>query len=169
VRGKLSIFRTAAIALSAVLAAACSNNNGRTRDDYQGVGQALDDLEPKDPKAPKAPVAAAGAEVPGVDVSKLGERAKQRFAALLDRLQSPCGKSHSLRKSVVEDQTCKRAPFAARYVIALVDEDIEDLDIRAAYDGRYRDSNRHDIDVSKVPYIGTAGGRIALIEFLDYG
>ena len=165
----LAVFRALPALLSGALLVGCSNNtNGRQRDDYQGVVKAMDGVGPDDTGKTKAGDPPS-AEVPGVDISKLDDRAKKRFADMLDRLQSPCGKSHSLRKSLLEDESCKRAPFAARYVAMLIDEDLEDLEVRAAYDGRYRDDQRHKLDVSKAPSVGTVGGSIVLVEFLDYG
>src|SRR5687768_10036301 len=37
-----------------------------------------------------------------------------RLGALADKLPSPCGKAHSLRKSLEGDPACKRAPFAKK-------------------------------------------------------
>ena len=54
--------------------------------------------------------------IPGVDISKLSSSKTDRFYKLVGVLASPCGKSHSLRTSLLEDDSCKRAPFAARYV-----------------------------------------------------
>jgi len=156
------------VLLSGALWAGCSNNhNGHQREDYQGVVKAMDDVGPGEPGGKKNPPPTA--EVPGVDVSKLDDRAKQRFAGFLDSLQSPCGKTQSLRKSLLEDQSCKRAPFAARYLAMLVDEDLEDLEVRAAYDGRYRDDDKHEFDLSKAPSVGPRGAPIVLVEFFDYG
>ncbi|RMH40404.1 MAG: hypothetical protein D6689_14030 [Deltaproteobacteria bacterium] len=148
-----------------VAGAACQKKNGTARDDYEGVVRALDVAEP--PAA--AAAAPAAADVPGVDTSKLSAAEKARFAKLLDRLQSPCGKAHSLRKSLTDDPSCKRARFAARYVAMLVHETDDDLTVRDYYDARYRTDKRYTFDTSSAPHLGQPGAPIAIVEFLDYG
>jgi len=170
VREKLVIVQTLALLVSAAAAASCSKNgNDRARDDYKGVGEALDLADSTRARGASAPQRPASAQVPGVDVSKLDDAGKRRFAKLLDALPSPCGKAHSLRTSLSKDTACKRALFAARYVVMLVGADVEELSIRAAYDGRYRNDERHEFRVAAAPHFGEVGAPVVIVEFLDYG
>jgi hypothetical protein len=59
--------------------------------------------------------------LPNVDISKLDADGQKTFYKLVSSLTSPCGKSESLRKSFTSDLSCKRAPFAVRYVAMLLD------------------------------------------------
>ncbi len=154
--------KVAIVAVALLLSGACSKNNGSSRDDYEGVGSALDKQDPPDDSD-------TSAQVPGIDVSKLDAREKRRFGKLLNRLPSPCGRSHSLRKSITRDQSCKRAPFAGRYVATLVGEDEDDLTIRALYDARYRNDKVHEFSLDKAAFSGTRNAPIVIVEFLDYG
>ncbi len=154
--------RVAFVAVVLLLSSACSKNNGSSRDDYEGIGGALDEQDPPDDSD-------TSAEVSGVDVAKLDAGEKRRFGKLLNRLPSPCGKSHSLRKSIAEDQSCKRATFAGRYVATLVGEDEDDLTIRALYDARYRNDKVFEFTVDKAAFNGTRSAPIVFVEFLDYG
>jgi protein-disulfide isomerase len=162
VRQNLAITVGLVFSLGLLMGASCSKHERDTRDDYDGVGTALDNTAPPDDTD-------TSAEVPGVDVSKLGDREKQRFGKLINRLQSPCAKPHSLRKSLTTDESCKRAPFAARYVRTLVEEDEDDLTVRALYDARYRNPKRVDVDVAGSAKSGAASPRVTIIEFFDYG
>lgn len=154
--------RVAIVTLALLVSGACSKNNGSSRDDYEGVNHALGGQDPPGDTDTRA-------EVSGVDVAKLDAKEKRRFGKLLDRLPSPCGRSHSLRKSIAEDQSCKRAPFAGRYVAILVGEDEDDLTIRALYDARYRNDEVHEFELEKAAFNGTRGAAIVVVEFFDYG
>jgi len=154
--------QVAIVAVALLLSSGCSKNNGSSRDDYEGVGGALDKQGPADDTD-------TSAEIPGVDVSGLDPKEKLRFGKLLNRLPSPCGQSHSLRKSLAEDQSCKRSSFAARYVATLVGEDEDDLTVRALYDARYRNDKIAEFTLEKAAYNGTRSASIVLVEFLDYG
>lgn len=105
----------------------------------------------------------------GIDLGKLSEERKKLFYQLVDSLSSPCGKAHSLRTSFKTDQSCKRAPFAVKYVLAfLEDEQTEDL-VRKEYAAKYIEKPKQvKIDVSKAPRVGNADASIKLIEFYDY-
>src|SRR5688572_5612744 len=61
--------------------------------------------------------------IEGVDISKLSADKQKLFYKLVGSLSSPCGKAHSLRTSFTQDTACKRAPFAVRYVQALLEDE----------------------------------------------
>ncbi len=108
--------------------------------------------------------------LPGVDVSKLEASKQDMFYRLVASLPSPCGKAHSLRTSVTSDQSCKRAPFAARLVAELlVDEQGKDV-VTDLYTERYiKNTAVQTIDVSQAPMVGDAAAPVTLVEFFDYG
>lgn len=107
--------------------------------------------------------------LPGVDVSKLSAPNKDLFYKLLGSLGSPCGKGHSLRVSVTNDSSCKRAPFAVRYVLEMLqDEATEDI-LRKLYTDKYTEAPAVTVDISQAPTHGSADAPIKLVEYFDYG
>lgn len=108
--------------------------------------------------------------LPGVDVSKLSSEQQQLFYKMLGSLSSPCGKAHSLRTSVTSDASCKRAPFAVRYVETLIGDEANEDQVRELYDAKYKSQEPQvTIDVSKAPHLGNEDAPIKLVEFYDYG
>ena len=106
----------------------------------------------------------------GIATDKLGDDKKQLFFKLVGSLASPCGKSHSLRTSYATDTSCKRAPFAVRYVMSLVDDEATETQIRDEFDKKYKaDPAVVKIDGSKAPREGNDDAPIKLYEFFDYG
>jgi protein-disulfide isomerase len=105
----------------------------------------------------------------GIELGKLeGDRA-QLFYKLIGSLKSPCGKAHSLRTSFTSDTTCKRAPFAVRYVIALLEDEAPEATAREEYAKKYEMAGQPiKLDVSKAPHVGAEDARIRLVEFFDY-
>ncbi|NVB85220.1 MAG: thioredoxin domain-containing protein [Kofleriaceae bacterium] len=104
----------------------------------------------------------------GVDVSKLSKDKQDQFYKLIASLTSPCGKAHSLRTSVTTDTSCKRAPFAVRYVLAFLEDEATEDQIREFYDKKYKAEGKVKIDVSKAPAVGSEDAPIRLVEFFDY-
>jgi protein-disulfide isomerase len=104
----------------------------------------------------------------GVDTSKLGDKT-QTFYKLIGSLQSPCGKPESLRASFTSDTSCKRAPFAVRYVLSLLEDEGTEAEIRDFYAQKYKDVEKVSLDVSKAPHEGATDAPVKLIEFFDYG
>ncbi len=151
-----------------LVGASCGNKSAANADDHEGVAKALDSADGQGSGAPATPSSYEGLEIPGVKMDQLSDKEKKRIAAVMDKLPSPCGKAHSLRKSFDEDTECKRAPFAARYVAVLVAEDVDDGEIREWYDKRYRDDKRAKFDLAATPYSGPADAKVKIVEFFDY-
>lgn len=108
--------------------------------------------------------------LPGVDLGKLDDDKQAMFYALVGSLSSPCGKAHSLRTSVTSDSSCKRAPFAVRYIVALLEDAATDKQARHEYDLKYKStSDPVKFDTSHAPRVGTEDAPIKLVEFFDYG
>lgn len=106
----------------------------------------------------------------GIAVDKLDADKQRLFFSLVGSLGSPCGKGHSLRVSYTTDTSCKRAPFAVRYVLALVDDEATEMQIRDEYRKKYGAKPAPvAIDGSRAPREGTEGAPIKLYEFFDYG
>ena len=107
---------------------------------------------------------------PAVDLAKLDDTKTQLFYKLVGSLSSPCGKAESLRKSYTSDTSCKRAPFAVKYVIALLSDEASESVAREQYDLKYKDPGAViNIDSSKAPHEGTLGAPVKMVEFFDYG
>ena len=108
--------------------------------------------------------------LPNVDVSKLDNDKQKLFYKLVGTLSSPCGKAHSLRTSFTTDQSCRRAPFAIRYVEMLLGDDAAEDDVIKAYTAKYKPSGAPvKFDVSKAPHAGPEDAPIRMVEFFDYG
>lgn len=108
--------------------------------------------------------------LPGIDIGKLSDDQKQSFYKLVGSLSSPCGKAHSLRTSVTSDSSCKRAPFAVRYVKQLLEDEINESMVREAYDAKYKPVEKKvSFELSKAPRVGANDAPVRLVEFFDYG
>lgn len=106
----------------------------------------------------------------GIDVSKLSTDKQKLFYKLVGSLSSPCGKAHSLRTSVTSDQTCKRAPFAARLVAELLADEQDASTVLELYTARYvRNAAVQTIDVAQAPMSGDPKAPVVLVEYFDYG
>jgi protein-disulfide isomerase len=106
----------------------------------------------------------------GIDVSQLATDKQKLFYKLVGSLSSPCGKAHSLRTSYATDTSCKRAPFAVRYVQALLFDEGTEAEVREHYQDKYIGVPKtFKFDVSKAPKVGTDDAPIRLVEFFDYG
>ena len=93
------------------------------------------------------------------------------FYKLIGSLKSPCGKAHSLRTSFTSDTSCKRAPFAVRYVLAMLEDEVPEDEVarRVREEVRARPRQPVKLDVSKAPHAGADDAPIRLVEFFDYG
>ena len=105
----------------------------------------------------------------GVDIAKLDADKTQLFYKLIGSLKSPCAKPHSLRTSFASDTSCKRAPFAVRYVVALLEDEATEPFVRDEYAKKYEKAAQPvKLDTSKAPHAGSEDARIRLVEFFDY-
>jgi len=107
--------------------------------------------------------------LPNVDVSKLtGDRLKS-FYKLIGSLNSPCGKGHNLRTSFLQDTSCKRAPFAVKYVASLLADEQSEDQARQFYVDKYeKQQPKVTLDVSKAPRVGSEDAPVRIVEFFDY-
>jgi protein-disulfide isomerase len=107
--------------------------------------------------------------LPGIDASKLDAAKQKVFYGLVGSLGSPCGQAHSLRKSLTEDTSCKRAPFAVKYVLALVEDEVNEAQAREAYAAKYEAKTPPvKLELGKAPRIGNDDAPVRLVEFYDY-
>ena len=106
----------------------------------------------------------------GIDISKLDEKKQTLFYKLVGSLSSPCGKAHSLRTSITTDASCKHAPFAVRYLIALLEDEAAEDDARKEYDIKYKDTTPAVVfKLDGVAHVGATDAPVQLVEFFDYG
>ncbi len=107
--------------------------------------------------------------LPGVDPGKLSAERQEVFYKLIGSLKSPCGKSHSLRTSFTQDTSCKRAPYAVKYVLQLLVDELPDAKVREYYAKKYESTDKPvNLDVSKAPRVGKDDAPVRLVEFYDY-
>jgi protein-disulfide isomerase len=128
--------------------------------DTSGAGGAIDRSDAQAAPVDKTPLQ-------GFDLKLQGEKA-ELFYRLVGSLNSPCQKPHSLRQSFTKDPGCKRAPFALRYITALIEDEVNEPRIREEYKQKYEDIKMVKIDVAKAPKHGNESAPIKLVEFFDY-
>jgi protein-disulfide isomerase len=105
----------------------------------------------------------------GIDISHLKPDKQKQFYKLIGSLSSPCGKGHNLRTSYTTDTECKRAPFAVRYIGALIDEELSEAEVREYYDKKYTTPGKPvKLDLAKAPHHGSDDAAVRLVEFFDY-
>lgn len=103
-----------------------------------------------------------------IDLAKLDSDKQRVFYRLVGTLKSPCGKPESLRKSYADDTSCKRAPFAVRYVAAMLEDEFPEDKVREDYVAKYEKPRKVQLDVSKAPRVGNDDAPVRIVEFFDY-
>lgn len=137
----------------------------KTKPNDTGAVAALDNAAA--PAAADSP--ADTSPLSGIDTSKLDGDKTQLFYKLINSFKSPCGKAHSLRTSFTSDTSCKRAPFAVRYVLAMIEDEAPEDRVREEYAHKYeRPAQPVKLDTSHAPHVGASDAPIKLVEFYDY-
>jgi len=150
-----------------LMGGACEKKANKPND--TGAMNALDHAGSTPPGSGGAEGAVDTTPLQGVDLGKLEGDKAQLFYQLIGSLKSPCGKAHSLRTSFSSDTSCKRAPFAVRYVLSLLGDEASEADVRNEYAKKYEKTGQPvTFDVSRAPHAGTDDARIRLVEFFDY-
>jgi len=166
----ISVFM-AVLCMPLLMGAACGKKSANAGSDpgaaaaLERAGSGTDDPKPVDDNAPvdKTPL-------PGVDLGQLPGDKQDLFYKLVGSLSSPCGKAHSLRTSFTTDQSCKRAPFAVRYVLAMIGDEVPEAQVREWYGQKYtKPATPVKFDLAHEPHIGSDDAPIRLVEFYDYG
>src|ERR1700733_4489697 len=153
----------ALIATPLLMGGACEKKSTKPAD--PGVAAALDHTGSDSPDGPVdlTPLA-------GIDVGKLSTEKQQVFYKLIGTLSSPCGKAHSLRTSFTSDTSCKRAPFAVRYVLNLLEDEATEAQVTEEFEKKYKATpDKVKLDVTQAPHTGSEDAPIRLVEFYDYG
>lgn len=153
------------IACAPVLILGAGACEKKTKPNDTGAVAALDNAA-----APSAAENAADTTpLSGIDVSKLEGDKVKLFYKLVNSLKSPCGKAHSLRSSFTTDTSCKRAPFAVRYVLAMLEDEAPEDRVREEYAHKYEHPGQPvKFDTSRAPHLGASDAPIKLVEFYDY-
>lgn len=161
-------FILALVSAPLLMGGACEKKANKPND--TGAMAALD----KAGSQAEAPSAVAEGKVDttplnGIELGKLDGDKVQLFYTLIGSLKSPCGKAHSLRTSYSTDASCKRAPFAVRYVVSLLEDEATERAARDEYTKKYENQAKPvAFDTSKAPHVGADDARIKLVEFFDY-
>ena len=121
---------------------------------------------PTDTTPPEEPPAVGLASL-NPDPNSLPPAQKQKFDALEQKLQSPCGKAQSLH-AALGDPSCKRAPFAEKYLARLVSLDLSDDEVTDTFNNRYG-KPAHDFNVKDSAFLGSPNAPVQVVEFFDYG
>ena len=105
----------------------------------------------------------------GFDLGKLDGEKQKLFYKLISTLKSPCGKTHSLRTSYEQDTSCKRAPYAVKYIASLLEDEVKEAEASEYYLVKYEKvPDKVKLDPSKAPRIGKPDAPVRLVEFFDY-
>jgi protein-disulfide isomerase len=166
--GAVSTARILGCFVAALLlcAASCGKEKNNPKQDT-GVINAID-------RTPSGSGATANKEdstpLKGIDTSKLEGDRLSLFNKLVNQMKSPCGKSHSLRVSFNTDAECKRAPYAVKYILALLEDEMSEDAVIAEYQYKYEapKDTLVKLDLSKAPRIGNDDAPVRLVEFYDY-
>ncbi|MCX5747898.1 MAG: thioredoxin domain-containing protein [Proteobacteria bacterium] len=151
----------ALIAAPLLMGGACEKKTSGKPADTGAVG-AIDRAGEASGPADETPLA-------NIDISKLSPDKQKLFYKMLGSFNSPCGKAHSLRTSYATDNSCKRAPFAVRYLVAMLEEEATEQTVRDYWNGKYASKTPAvKFDVSAAPHEGNVDAPIRLVEFFDY-
>jgi protein-disulfide isomerase len=150
------------------LAGASCENKSSAQPDPDGVVNAYDSAHGKTVVDENAEPASTD-PVPGADLSKLDGDKTSLFHKLADSLPSPCGDARSLRAASQPDARCKRASFAAGYVVALLADGMSTDEVIELYEARYKDIEQHTFELTDRPHLGPADAKVKVVEFFDYG
>lgn len=107
------------------------------------------------------------AEVPGVDLSQLTRDEKRVLFEVVNEELDPCGSPRSLGASL-QAGNCPRSPFAVRFVMGLVEEDMSADEIGDAYVRRYGAQAVQRVDLGTSPVAGGEMARVTVVEFADF-
>lgn len=149
---------------SALVAGACSKNST----DVQTAQASPTSAQPVADKGEKKEAPADTTPPAGVDLAKLDDFQKRVFFRIVNKEASACGKGHSLLHSAKNDPGCRKSFYAVRYVAHLVGSGYTDSEVAEKLQKRFRAGAPKAIDVADAPMKGNAGGRITLVEFVDY-
>ena len=116
------------------------------------------------PDTTKAPAAAAK---PQPAPAPSGEDAA-RFAALAEKLPSPCGKSESLKRTLEADPGCKSGPYAKRFVEHVLGLHVGDSEIEELYRNRFGPRQEKSFNLRETPFTGAPNAPVKIVEFYDY-
>ncbi|HSD90196.1 MAG TPA: thioredoxin domain-containing protein [Kofleriaceae bacterium] len=145
-----------------LMGGACEKKGTKPGNDTGAIG-AADRADDSTGPADESPL-------PNIDVSKLSKDKQKLFYKLLASFNSPCGKAHSLRTSYTTDNSCKRAPFAVRYLATMLEEEATEDTVREFWNGKYASKNPTGIkiDVANAPHEGNVDAPVKIYEFYDY-
>jgi predicted DsbA family dithiol-disulfide isomerase len=110
---------------------------------------------------------AATAHAAELDTKGLDEAQKKTLQTLLDKYPSPCGKAHSLATSLKSDPSCKRAPFAARYLVMLLSLGLTQKEAEEHYEERFVTPHVGTCRPG-APVRGDERAPITICEFADF-
>jgi protein-disulfide isomerase len=103
-----------------------------------------------------------------IDLGKLDKDRTATFYRLVGTLKSPCGKPEALRASYTKDTACKRAPFAVKLVLSMLEDEFPEDKARDDYTAKYENIKTYKFDTSKAPTFGPTDALARIVEFYDY-
>ncbi len=103
----------------------------------------------------------------GLEVKSLDAGQRELAVKTLDHYPSPCGRAHSLYTSLASDKTCKRAPFAGRFVVFLAGMGLTEDEVRQHYEDRFVSPTMGQCKAG-APVRGDEKAPLEICEFSDY-
>lgn len=118
--------------------------------------------------APPAAAAPAASDIPAVlDAASLTKSESDALKNLLNRLQSPCGKSQSLGTSIRSDPKCSVAVVAGKWLVKQLGDGYLESEAEEHYQARFM-GKVFTINTEGAAVRGDPKAPIALVEFSDF-
>ena len=103
----------------------------------------------------------------GLDVRALDAGQKELLLQELDKYSSPCGKAESLYTTLVKDKSCKRAPYAGRFLAFLARIGLPKNEVEQHYEERFVTPHKGTCKPGG-PVRGDEKAPLAICEFSDF-
>ena len=106
-------------------------------------------------------------DVPGVELGDLTRDERKVFVDVANDELDPCGAPRSLARSLQRGE-CRRASWAAKFVLRLVQMDLSAEEIGDLYVRRYGAQAVHRIELGSSPVKGGEMAPVTIVEFADF-
>jgi protein-disulfide isomerase len=157
--GLASCFAVLSLALGG---ASCDKKSVANPAPDPGPAVPFESPKAKEIKAEQAPADPTPAQKPAAGGG-------DKFAALAEKLPSPCGKAESLKRSLeANDPSCKSLPFAKKFVEQLAGADAPADEITDLYRNRFGAREELTFNLRETPFVGTPNAPVVMVEFFDY-
>ncbi|HEX2736048.1 MAG TPA: thioredoxin domain-containing protein [Polyangiaceae bacterium] len=123
------------------------------------------------PSSGEQPAAAAPkvVQLAGVDTSKMTEREREQWSALVGELLAPCpDQPVSLAQCVAEKRACEACLPAANFLTSQVTRGKSKSQAEAAFRARFAPDQVKEIDIGDSPATGAKEPSVTIVEWADF-